>query len=309
VRAAARLVRVDVVQRAFLVTVNQSTRELEEELQGFRSILFAGIPLMLLPAVAGGWILASRSLAPVIDMAARVERISSENLHERLPPVPANDELGKLTGTFNRLLERLEGAFEQPARAEYAYRDALTTIERQMARLSRIVRDLFLMARADGGRLEIEQRPYHFDEVIDGAARAARVMAHKKGVELLTGPVPEACGHGDDGLIRQLLLILLENAVKFTPTGGRISIESSFAGESIVIRVKDTGCGIAPEHQPHIFERFFRGSGTESGAGLGLSIGHWIATAHHGSVELLASSARGSVFGVRLPASPAIEPR
>ncbi|MCU0248328.1 MAG: HAMP domain-containing protein, partial [Bryobacter sp.] len=188
VRTAARLVRVDIVQRAFLVTANQSTRELEEELQGFRGILFAGIPLMLLPAVAGGWILASRSLAPVMDMAARVEKISSENLHERLPPAPADDELGRLTGTFNRLLERLEGAFEQqrrfmadashelrtpvsialtsaqttleqPTRAEYAYRDALTTIERQMTRLSRIVRDLFLMARADGGRLEIEQRP------------------------------------------------------------------------------------------------------------------------------------------------------
>jgi heavy metal sensor kinase len=282
--------------------------------------------------------LARKSLAPVMAMAERARKIGAENLGEQLPVANPRDELGQLAVTFNELLARLYEAFERQRRfmadashelrtplsvmsatagvilrkrrrEEEEYREAIQTMNEQTRRLSRIVKDMFTLARADAGSYPLDKRSLYLNDLLEDVARAARLLAAEKNVELEITNGVEAGFHGDEDLLRQMILNLVDNAIKHTPPGGAVRMSLTEEPRDYVISVSDTGPGIPPEAQARVFERFYRIDKTRShsedghgaGAGLGLAIASWIAQAHAGKLELARSDHNGATFTVRLP--------
>ncbi len=315
----------------------------EAELAGLRRTFFLAIPLALLAAAVGGFLLARKSLAPVVEMSETASRISSKDLNQRLTVGNPKDELGKLASTFNRLLERLEGSFTlqrqfmedsshelrtpiyvahtaaqvtlgHEGRSEEEYREALTTIDQQLRRLQHIVEDMFVLARADAGAYPLQVVDFDLGETVNECVRAAAMLGQRHGVTV-TGPDPqELPGRGDEGLIRQLVLILLDNAVKYTPSGGNVSVSIDESDpQSYAVIVRDTGPGIPQDARERIFERFYRVDKARSrsavaggsGAGLGLAIAKWITGMHGGGVSLIETDRKGSTFRATILRQPA----
>ena len=315
-----------------------------ELLARLRATFFWLIPLTILVASAGGYFLARKNLAPVADMTARAGHISESTLQERLAVQNPHDELGRLATTFNGLLDRLNMAFERqrrfiadashelrtplailqgesevalsnPARSPDEYRESLNVLQYEARRLARIVEDMFTLTRADAGQYPVIFREVYLDELVTECAHSVRTLAAAKSITLAVEPSGELPICGDESLLSRMLLNLLDNAIKYTPFGGKITVATSATAGGAQVTVRDNGPGIAPEFQPRIFERFFRAdqartransaSGSASGAGLGLSIAKWIAEAHHGTLLLTRSDSSGTVFTVSLPATAA----
>ncbi|MDX2033574.1 MAG: ATP-binding protein [Blastocatellia bacterium] len=327
-------------QGAVFLAISQPRDEMAEDLELLAGILGTAVPLALSLAAAGGWFLARKSLAPVSEMSEAARRIGAANLDQQLPVANPRDELGRLATTFNELLGRLHAAFSQqrqfmadashelrtplsvmntavqvtmesPSREEGEYRDALSLIGEQVRRLARIVDEMFTLARADAGRRELHQTSFYLDELLVEVMRAAVVLAQPKGIAVGIGPLSETPFYGDEALLRQLLLNLVDNAIKYTADGGEVSLALRRETSRLRISITDTGAGIPEAEQPHIFERFYRvdksrvrtGNGNGGGSGLGLSIARWIAEAHEGSLVLQQSDHSGSVFELTLPIS------
>jgi heavy metal sensor kinase len=323
----------------YRVVANESLQPIEAEMKSVSEVLLLTVPLCLLLAAAGGYWLARKSLAPVIDMAKTAEQISSHNLERRLVVANPRDELGILADTFNHVFERLQQAFRQQRQfmadashelrtpisvaltatqvslkgrrqhAEELY-DTLEVVQSQMLRLRRVVEDMFTLAQADSGVFEPTQTTFYLDEVLLESVRAGRVLGNAREVDIQIGHVASDSEYeGDEGLLRQLLLILLDNAVKHTPAGGHVEVSLTASHAGYWINVADTGCGISPADQPFIFDRFYRAdksrsrrqAGAGSGAGLGLAIAQWITILHNGRIRLEKSDQQGSVFCVELP--------
>lgn len=337
-RAIAQRMRTS--QRAYTLVVLRSLHEQEDLLEGASGALLVAVPLALLLASVGGYFLARKSLAPVVTMSDAAERISAANLHKRLPVANERDELGRLATVFNRLLARLGESFEQQRRfmadashelrtpvaivrgeAEVALsnelrpvedlRESLAIVQDEGKRLTRIVEDLFTLARADAGQYRLTLTDFYLDELVGEAVRSVRTLISERDLSLnLNAPV-EMPFRGDEALMRRLILNLLDNAIKHTPAGGSITVSCEPKENLYLLTVADTGSGIPKNAQPHIFERFYRadkarsrteadGGNIMSGAGLGLSIARWIAEAHEGKLELQHSDRRGTVFVVTL---------
>jgi signal transduction histidine kinase len=248
----------------------------------------------------------------------------------------ANDELGQLATIFNDLLDRLDQSFERQRRfiadashelrtplailrgeAEVAmsqqgrkaedYLESLGILHEETSRLIKIVEDLFTLTRADSGQYRLSPEDVYLEELVADCAHSARTLAREKNIELSVDASSECLVHGDQALLRRMILNLLDNAIKYTPEGGRVEIACRSTNSGFEIHVTDSGPGIPTELHARIFERFFRAdparsrSGREGGAGLGLSIALWIAQAHSGRLELVRSDATGSHFAVYLP--------
>jgi signal transduction histidine kinase len=302
-----------------------------------RSILVIAVPLIVILAGLAGWLLNRRSLTPVLEMSRQAHRIGVNNLGERLPVVNPRDELGLLAATFNDLLSRLAAALDgqrkfmadashelrtpvsvirtiasvnlaRTGRTEQEYREALEVIDAHSRRLSRMVEDLLNLARADSGQFAPLKTPMHLDDMILETVQAVSVLARDKTIRLEVGEMPEeeAAFVGDEDLLRQMVLNLLDNAIKYTPSPGTVRVGMEYADGHWLIRVVDSGRGIPTEAQARIFERFYRGNPGEKqgGAGLGLSIAQWIAQLHGGVLELERSGPQGSSFLAKLPAAP-----
>jgi two-component system OmpR family sensor kinase len=329
--------KVSLPSAEYIVVVGADLDPMDEELAFLRGILAYVMPVALVLAAIGGSFLARRSLAPVVAMADRARRIGVENLSERLPVANPRDELGHLAETFNELLGRLEAsllqqrrfmadashelrtpvtttrtaaavALQQQHRDETDYRDTLKIVEEQAARLSRVVDDLFTLARADSGSYPVRSTPMYLDEVVDEVVRAARVVAATRNVAVESTVVPSAAFTGDEELIRRMIVNLVDNAVRHTPAGSSVRVELDETDSGFAIAVKDQGAGVPVEIRSQIFERFFRGDMSRSlvsqdGAGLGLALARWIARAHGGDVVLARSSPSGSTFVISLPQS------
>ena len=335
-RLAMRRVTIAPSQTTYIVVVGHPLEPTDDELESLRGILAYVVPIALIVAGFGGWFLARHSLSPVVAMADRARRIGVEDLTARLPVANARDELGHLAETFNDLLGRLEAsmiqqrqfmadashelrtpvatartaagvALQQPRREEHDYREALEIIEQQTVRLSRIVDDMFTLARADAGNYPLQQAPMYLDEVVDEVVRAARVRAAAREITIELDAMPSAAYSGDEELLRRLVGNLLDNAIRHAPAGSAVQVELAGSADRYTISVSDRGGGVAPDIQPHIFERFYRGDssrrrGQSDGAGLGLALARWIARVHHGDVRLARSSDAGATFIVELPA-------
>jgi heavy metal sensor kinase len=296
------------------------------------------IALGVLLAGVGGYFLARRSLAPVAAMGAQAERIGAVNLHDRFAVRNPNDELGRLAQTFNDLLDRLDQSFErqrrfisdashelrtpvsilcgeaevalsQASRSPEEYRESLAVLHHEAQRLARIVEDLFTLTRADAGEYRLAHSDFYLDELVADCVRAARALAQAKNITLSVVAANEMPVRADEDLLRRMILNLLDNAIKYTPEGGNVSVTCNPAPDGYELSVTDSGPGIPVDMQSRIFERFFRvdrarsRSGRDGGAGLGLAIASWIAEAHLGRIDLVRSDATGSTFTVRVPVS------
>jgi two-component system, OmpR family, sensor kinase len=300
------------------------------------------IPIAILLASVGGYFLARKSLAPVVAMSSQAGRIGAANLHERLPVQNDRDELGQLAQSFNRLLDRLSQSFErqqrfmadashelrtpvailrgeaevalsQQARSLEEYRESLGVLHHEAERLTHIVEDLFTLTRADAGQYPLQPRDFYFEELVGECVHSARTLALAKKISLNFEEASESPIHADESLLRRMILNLLDNAIKYTPEGGRVTVSCRRTDEEYVLSVSDTGGGIPADLQPRIFERFFRADKARSraendggGAGLGLAISRWIAEAHHGRLELTRSDTSGSTFTAHLPAERSV---
>jgi heavy metal sensor kinase len=345
-RLALRRVIIPSHNASYIVVAGSSLEPTDEELESLREILAYVVPLALLLAGIGGWFLARQSLHPVAAMVDRARKMSAENLSGRLPVANPRDELGRLAETFNDLLGRLEAslttqrqltaaqrqfmadashelrtpvtttrtaanvALQQGHRQEREYRETLTIIEQQATRLSRIVDDMFTLARADAGTYPVRQTPMYLDEVVDDVVKAARVLATTRDVSIEAATIPSAALTGDEDLIRRLMVNLLDNAIRYTPQGSLVRVDLEAAPGGYALSISDRGPGIPPDVQPHIFERFYRVDtartrrGTaDGGAGLGLALARWIAEAHGGRLTLAQSSEAGTTFTAFLPLS------
>lgn len=323
----------------FVLVVMRPMASEHETIDAFLEAMLIAIPLALFLSGIGGYLLARASLRPVAAMAERAEQISAARLDTRLPIVNPHDELGDLGGVLNRLLDRLSAALAQQRqfmadashelrtpvaalrsaadvtlsradRTSEEYADALRVISTEGRRLSRIVNDLFLLARADAGEQPLRAEAFYLDEVVAECVRAGRALAAPRQVQVDLELQDEALLHGDETLIRRLVMNLVDNAVKFTPSGGRVSVAVTRAGDRFRISVSDTGTGIPESIRERIFDRFVRGDvargrrgASGEGAGLGLAIARWVAEAHGGRLSLEASSAAGSTFVASLPVS------
>ena len=290
--------------RDMVVGAVQSLSAQRRTLGEARIALMIGAPLMLAFAAGGGYALAWKSLRPVATMTAQAGRIGAGTLHERLPIANPRDELGRLGSVFNDLLGRLQDAFERQRRfmadashelrtpvaiigaeAEIArsvesrsaeeLRLALDTIDDEAARLTRIVEEMFLLARADAGAQPIVRENLYLADLAADAVQRVRSLAGRKQITVESEAADDLPFYGDEGLLRRLLLNLLDNAIKHTPPGGRISVRATRRDEVYVLEVTDSGSGIPAEAHGRIFDRFFRldrAAGARTGAGLGLAI-------------------------------------
>jgi heavy metal sensor kinase len=296
-------------------------------------VIFLALPLLLGLAGIGGYLLATRSLAPLNWMAEQAREITGSNLNRRLEIGDAAEELAVLAASFNELLARLDQSFESMRRfvadashelrtpiavirgeADVAlshdrgaaeYRESLAIVLDESRRLSRLVDDLLNLARADAGRVQLEVQEFYFNELLAECCRSIQTLASASGIALECRSAGDVQFRGDEGLLRRLVINLLDNAIRYTPPGGKVSAALEADPACVRIRISDTGIGIPPEAAPHVFERFYRAdkarSRQDGGFGLGLSIVKWIAEAHHGAVELTPNSGPGTTFTVTLP--------
>ena len=314
--------------------VAESLNVIEDGLRRLRRDFFAGVPLVLLVASLGGYFLARKSLQPLALMNAQTQRITAENLTSRLDVPNPRDEVGQLATTINALLARLDATFSEQQRfiadashelrtplavlrgeTEVAleqdrgvedYQESLALIKDEAERLTRIVENLFILARQPVDQHSIMKEPLRLNEVVSECVRSAQVLATQRGLRLhLDGVKSEVNFTGDDELLKRMLLNLLDNAVKYTAPGGEVSVALSTQNGSARIIVTDTGIGIPAADRPRIFDRFYRVDKARSralgGAGLGLSIAKWIVEAHGGTIAVQSAPKQGSEFIVELP--------
>jgi two-component system OmpR family sensor kinase len=334
-RAYAR--QVSVRGEKYLVVILRSQRALHEMLEDIRTAFWGGVPVAILLAALGGYFLARKSLAPVVSMSTQAERISASNLNQRLAVRNSSDELGMLAKAFNDLLARLEESFERqrrfmadashelrtpvailrgeaevalekPSRDPAEYREALRAVQQEARRLTKIIEDLFTLTRADAGQHPLAPTDFYLDELVTDCVQSVRTLAAAKSLRLSTEIAPEIQVHADESLIRRMILNLLDNAIKYTPSGGEVAVRFAAHDNECELSISNSGSGIPAELQPRVFERFFRadqarthGEQDGGGAGLGLSIARWIAEAHDGRLELVRSDAQVTVFRAMIP--------
>ena len=299
-------------------------------------ILAMGVPFSIGLAMAGGYLLAGRVLAPVGAMADTARRITAESLSARLPIDNPHDEFGRLAGVFNATLARLDVAFEQLRRftadashelrtpltgmrsiGEVAlqrslgsreYRDVIGSMLEEVDRLTGLVENLLLLTRAEAGRIAMTRTVVDLAELVAGVSDTLRVLADEKDQEWTVDVAARVTAVCDASIVRLAVTNVMHNAIKYTPNKGVISVATkrSAAGDA-VIAVHDTGPGIAAVHRERIFERFYRVDDARSrdtgGIGLGLAIARWAVEANGGRMELESEEGRGTLFRIVLPSS------
>jgi two-component system OmpR family sensor kinase len=272
-----------------------------------------------------------RALRPVDTIAQTARQITAADDLGRRIPYESQDELGQLTKTFNQTLERLERLFNAQRRfvadVSHEMRTPLTTIRGNISlmrrigydeesvaaidgetqRMTRLVEDLLLLAKADAGRLSLEKQLVELDTLVLEVYNQAHILSEDK-VSVHLGQLDQARVMGDSDRLKQLLLNLVSNGLKYTPEGGDVTLSLNRDDEWVRVDVTDTGVGIPAEDLPHIFDRFYRVDKARSrvmgGTGLGLSIAHWIAEAHGGQLSVVSEVGKGSTFTVKLPLAP-----
>ncbi len=255
-----------------------------------RTAFLTIIPITLALAVGGGWILARSTLRPVIESQ---RRFMADASHELRTPVSVIRSAADVT-------------LSRQGRSPAEYQDSMNVIAEQSRRLTRLVEDLFLLARADVKGRPLATTRFYLDDVIAECVRAVDVLGRAKDVQVDVTAEKDVEVEADEDLVRRMLLNLLENAVKHTPPGTHVRLELKSGNGEIRVAVRDRGPGVPAGDRDRIFERFVRlEPGRAGGAGLGLPIARWIAEAHGGSLSLVESSPEGSLFVMQLPLSGA----
>lgn len=332
----ARLLTLPVVKDGVPVSIVQvamSFENVEATRQRFLLIILGLTPLALAIAAIGGWFLAGRALAPVDAIVEAARKIEAEDLSARVPAPPSDDELGRLAAVLNDMLARLDGSFNAVRRfsgdAAHELRTPLTILKgeievalgssfapdemrrslvsclEEVDRLNSLVEDLLLMARMEGNALTLPPKAVNLAEVIEEVAPALQALAEKAGNRCAVTATLPLWIKGYDSLLFRLVFNLAENAIKYTPRGGKVDVVLRRNNGAAVLEVNDNGPGIAADEQERIFDRFYRGDPAREGdgTGLGLALARSIAQLHHGKISVSSRVGEGSCFRVVLPLS------
>ena len=319
-----------------ILQIGTSLRQVEAMRQRLIFTLLLTGPLTLAIALAGGWFLAGRALQPVEAITEAARRIAAGDLTQRLVVSRSTDEIGRLATTFNEMIARLETSFRQvqqfSADASHELRTPLTVMKgetelalrrprspeeyrmvfesnlEEIDRMTRIVEDLLFLSRADLGEVSMERQPVRLDTLVEDIQRQAAVLGQEQGIEVLIEAIEPATVLGDELRLRELVLNIVENAVRYSRAGGQVKMVLTRAGSVVRLTVSDQGIGISPEAQGRIFDRFYRADEARAhspkGTGLGLAISKWIAESHQGHIEVESEPGKGSRFTVVLPVAP-----
>lgn len=328
----------------YIVETGLTADDAFDTLRLFRSYLLMFAPLLLLIAAGGGYWMSRRALAPVDALVRTARDVSGTNLSTRLEKLHTGDELQRLSDTLNEMLDRIEAAFSRitqftadashelrtpvslirteaelslrRARSQNEYQESLQHILLEAERTTALIEQLLSLARADSGRETLQMQPVELSTVLQSVAGAWKQVAAIRGLRFSTNlPHSQAFVAGDESLLRRLSDILLDNAFKYTPAPGSVSLSLEVHERFAAITIEDSGIGISEDEQGKIFERFYRvdksRSRAQGGNGLGLSIAQWIVTQHHGSIVVKSHAGEGATFRVELPtiATPAYNPQ
>lgn len=334
-----RLISVPIIHRGnllYIVQVGTSMESIEDTLRRFLILLIVAMPIALAVSLAAGWFLAGRALRPVDAITLAAQRIAAGDLSQRLTMPTAPDEIGRLAGTFNNMIGRLDTSFRQirqfTSDASHELRTPLTVMKgetelvlrrpraledyqavlesnlEEIDRMTRIVEELLFLSRADMGEVKMESKPVFLETLVEDIHRQAPLLGQDRNIEVVLGTVMPAVVQGDELRLRELLLNLVENAIKYSHPGGKVEIGLVTNGQEAVLSVTDQGIGIGSEDHTKIFNRFFRTDGarahTKKGTGLGLAICAWIAEFHKGRISVKSGVGQGSTFTVTLPLAP-----
>jgi len=306
---------------------------MEDTVDAFLRSLAWLIPSGVLLAALAAWWMAGKALEPVAELAGAAREIVVSHLDRRLPVRGTDDELDHLATEFNETLARLEKAvgemkqftasisheFRTPlavlrGEAEVAlmqasssehYRRVLASQLEEFEKLTRMINQLLTLARAESGDVEIADESVDLSVMTPALAEQLQPVASAKDVSLTWNCEPNVKVIGDASWIERIILNVVDNAIKFTPSGGHVEVRVSDGTENAVLEVRDDGIGIPPEALPHIFERFYRADPARSdradGAGLGLSLVKWAVDQHHGSIRVESGLGKGTRVAIRIP--------
>jgi heavy metal sensor kinase len=325
----------------FLVETGIPLERTQVVLHGLLLTLGIYTPFIVFLAVAGGYWLMRRSLEPVDEITERAEGITSSNLSERLPIIRTGDELERLSTALNRMIERLDDAFQHinrfSADASHELRTPLTILQLELEgivhddplnesferhigsaleethRMSRIVESLLAISRLDAGEVKLDKLHINLSELVARTAGEMKVLAQDKSIALSISVEEGVYLEGDRTHLQQVVLNLVDNAIKYTQEGGAIHVRLYVKDWRTIIEVSDNGAGIPSHALPHVFERFYRADKARSrasgGAGLGLSIVKAICTAHRAAIFVTSEEGKGSSFSVEFPSAAASDAR
>jgi heavy metal sensor kinase len=317
----------------YTIVLLASLADLDSEMDQLLTVLLTAGPVVLVLSGAAGYLLARKALAPMGQLYVLTEKISADHLDRRLPVTNPHDEVGRLATTINRMIARLEGSFAEIRRftadASHELRTPLTAIRieteaalarslspdesrtllysilEECERLTRLTEQLLGLAREDARKERHDFEPVALDALLGRVVETMRPVAEARGLKLTCGELPRCSVTGDENRLRQVFFNLLDNAIKYTPAGGRVEVnlEDNHSISARVV-VRDTGIGITAEHLPHIFERFYRVDKARSrelgGSGLGLSIVYSIIKSHAGAIDLTSKPGEGTTVSVIL---------
>lgn len=315
------------------IIVAYSLEELNAVLENLFSIFLYLIPIVVVVSILSGLYLAYKALQPVHDVTQRARKITIENLDQSIPPRNVDDEIGRLIETMNDMIDRLHKSFAQVRqfssdashelrtpltimrgelelalrneKSPEEYRNILASTLEEILRLKTIIDNLLTLGKADHGVFDLKLEEVHLDEVIQELYDDCSMLAESKHITVQLKKSEQITIVGDKGRLRQLFLNLVDNAIKYTPEGGHVSISIERQNGTAKVSVEDTGIGIPEQDTERIFDRFYRVDKARSremgGTGLGLSIAKWIAEIHRGSITVKSEPNRGSTFTVTLP--------
>jgi heavy metal sensor kinase len=322
-------------ERVYIVQLGHPMHEEFETLDDFRTYLLWFAPILLLTASGVGYWLSHRALRPVDALARTARTISGHNLSSRLETLTTGDELQRLSDTLNEMLARIESSFLRiteftadashelrtpialihteaelalrRSRNESEYREALQQILVEADRTAKLIEELLALARADSGREALNIQSIDLAALLKESASKWSQVASLRNLQFEDRlPGPRLPVMGDASALRRVIDILLDNAFKYTPMPGKVTLSAEERNGRVIVNVEDTGVGIAPEDRDRIFERFYRVDKARSrelgGAGLGLAIAQWIVHLHKGTITVNSEPGAGSVFQVDLPA-------
>ena len=322
--------------RTFIIEEGESVAPIAATLHAWLAVLIAGLAVLICGAMLGGANLVQRALRPVGQIITSAERISSRNLSERLPVPDTRDELERLSVALNSMIRRLDEAFQHNQRfladASHELRTPLAIIQGELEsvleqtndrsdvqnitgstleevdRLKKIVEGLFALSRLDAGEAQQESATFDLAELATLTTDQMCLLAEDKGVSIAGNFAQKVMVRGDRARLKQVLVNLLDNAIKYTSSGGKVTVSVTARNGKAVLEVSDNGIGIPADAMPHLFERFFHVDKARSretgGAGLGLSIVKSICAAHEGRVDAQSKEGEGSRFIVELPLAP-----
>jgi heavy metal sensor kinase len=324
--------------RVWKIQILEELGNVRRALRRLRTAFLHLVPIGILVSLIGGLLLSGKALAPVSNIIGLANEIEASVLSRRLPHPGVDDEIGRLVDTLNHMLTRIEASFEAMKRftsdASHELRSPLTTIRNtvdvtlarprsgeekdaalqsigeEVDRIRTLVDDLLLLARADAGRLVMQMKPVSMAFILEAQAEAHQPQAQARDMRLEIGPLLPDEILGDERWLLQVVGNLLDNAIKYTPVGGTITIGMARTSKALLFSVSDTGSGIPEDELERVFERFFRSDPSRSrgqvpGLGLGLAIASWVVKEHLGTIQASNRPEGGATFTVTLPLAKA----